>query len=157
MTKNVHIRPATPHDVDAIAALLTELNLSEGRDVVAQPHAIAQALFADSREVKVNALVAQDAGMVVGTLLYYAGYDTLSASVGYHLADMVVAASHRRHGTGKALVRALGQRALVEGKEWISLTALTSNDAARAFYHTLGMTEVSVDFFAMGKQAMTQL
>lgn len=157
MPDTITIRPATPHDVDAIAALLTELNLSEGRDVVAQPHAIAQALFADGREVKVEALVAQDAGEVVGTLLYYAGYDTFSASLGYHLADMVVAHAHRRHGVGKALVRALSQRALVEGKEWISLTALTSNDAARAFYHTLGMTEVSVDFFAMGKQAMTQL
>jgi ribosomal protein S18 acetylase RimI-like enzyme len=157
MAQPLTIRPATLQDVDAIAALLTELNRTEGQEVVADAHAIAQALFADEREVKVNALVAVDAQKVIGTLLYYAGYDTFSVSYGFHLADMVITESHRRHGVGSALVRALGQQVLAQGKAWISLTALKQNTAARGFYHSLGMTEVSVDFFAIGKQAITQL
>ena len=157
MAQALTIRPATAHDVDAIAALLTELNRAEGQGVVAEAHAIVQALFADEREVNVNALVAVDAEKVIGTLLYYAGYDTFSASIGFHLADMVITESHRRQGVGRALVRALGQRALAEGTAWISLTALKHNTAAQAFYRTLGMTQVSVDFFAFGKQAITQL
>ena len=151
------IRPAQPHDVDAIAALLTALNRAEGQDAIATPHAIAQALFADNREVKVEALVAQHEGAIVGTLLYYAGYDTFSASLGFHLADMVVAHRHRRQGVGRALVRALGRITLAQGKAWISLTVLKQNAAAQAFYRSLGMTQVHVDFFAMGKQAITQL
>jgi predicted N-acetyltransferase YhbS len=115
MAQPLTIRPATLQDVDAIAALLTELNRTEGQEVVADAHAIAQALFADEREVKVNALVAVDAQKVIGTLLYYAGYDTFSASYGFHLADMVITESHRRHGVGSALVRALGQQVLARG------------------------------------------
>lgn len=157
MAQALTIRLAQPHDVDAIAALLTELNRAEGQGVIAEVHAITQALFADNREVKVEALVAQHEGAIVGTLLYYAGYDTFSASLGFHLADMVVAHTHRRQGVGRALVQALGQLALAEGKEWISLTVLKQNAAAQAFYRSLGITQVHVDFFAMGKQAITEL
>lgn len=157
MTPAFIIRPATPLDVKAIAVLLTELNRIEGQDVVTTPEAIAEALFAPNREVALHALVAEDGNDVVGMLLYYAGYDTLSASVGHHLADMVVAATHRRTGLGRALVRELARITLAQQKEWISLTALTRNKDAQAFYRTLGMTQVAVDFFAMGKQALRQL
>ncbi len=151
------IRLAHPRDIHAIAQLLTELNRVEGQDAVCDADALRAALFGDAQDVKLAAFVAEIEEKTVATLLYYPGYDTLSASYGYHLADMVVAAAHRREGIGRALLVALAKQALAQKKEWVSLTALTRNDAARAFYASLGMSEVAVTFFAMGKGALARL
>ncbi len=157
MTTQVEIRAAVRADAAAIAALMNELNWAEGYDVVTHEADIARALFANGREVNLRALVAQLDGIIVGALLYYPGYDTLSASVGHHLADMVVTQMHRKTGIGKALMKALAALTLAENKEWISLTVLSNNVAACGFYRALGMTQVSVDFYAMGKNALARL
>ena len=51
----------------------------------------------------------------------------------------------------------LAATALAEKKEWLSLTVLKNNTQARAFYQALGMSEVVVDFFAMGATALATL
>lgn len=157
MSVSSFIRAGVERDIPAIAALLTALNRSEGYTTITDEAALRDALFGDGREVALHALVAVEGEEVVATLLFYAGYDTLSASVGYHLADMVVAHTHQRRGIGKLLVQALAKQTLAEGKEWVSLTALTRNDAARAFYQSLGMTQVDVAFYAIGRTALAQL
>lgn len=152
------IRDAQPADAPAIAQLLAALYRHEG--FAAQPEAseIARALFAEGRSVDTRAFVATDAAdVVVATLLYYPGYDTLSSSEGYHLADMVVAEVARRKGVGKQLVRALATRARQAQRAWISLTALRSNESAAAFYASLGMQEVNVRFYAMGQQGFDRV
>jgi ribosomal protein S18 acetylase RimI-like enzyme len=151
------IRAGELRDIPAIAGLLDVLNQFEGIDAKTNAGQLQAALFAPTREVKLAALVAAQHEVVVGTLLYYPGYDTLSASVGYHLADMVVAQEHRRLGVGRALVKALATQTLNQGKAWVSLTALSRNPSAQEFYQSLGMTRVDVDFFAIGKIALAQL
>jgi ribosomal protein S18 acetylase RimI-like enzyme len=118
---------------------------------------MAAALFEKNTPAPLFALVAQMGEEVVGVLLYYTGYDTLSASYGYHLADIVVTKAHRALGVGRALVKALATQTLAEHKEWVSLTVLKRNSAAHEFYTALGMMQVDVDFFAMGKNALAQL
>lgn len=157
MTEYTDVRPATLADVGAITGLLTQLNAGEGFSIASDPEALAVALFTDVREVYLSALVAVQHNVIIGALLYYPGYDTLSASVGHHLADMVVDVAHRRTGVGRALMRALAQQTLHENKSWISLTALKDNANAQAFYTSLGMTRVNVDFFAIGKTALSQM
>ena len=151
------IRPAIPEDSAAIALLMSELNREEGYDVVSDANQITAALFGKNAPTSLHALVAQAGEGVAGALLYYAGYDTLSASYGYHLADMIVTKNHRSLGIGRALVKALAAQTLVQEKAWISLTVLKRNTAAREFYTALGMTQVDVDFFAIGKNALAQL
>ncbi len=151
------IRPAQPADIPAIAALLSELNSVEGYAQQADADEIGRALFSPMREVKLSALVAESGEAVIGVVLFYPGYDTLSGVEGYHLADIVVTQACRRRGVARALVKALAAMALSEGKEWVSLTVLKKNDAARGFYQSLGMSEVAVDFFAMGKMALNRL
>lgn len=151
------IRDATQRDIPAIASLLDQLNRFEGYTQTTNASALEAALFSPDNEVKLAALTAVIDNTPVGTLLYYPGYDTLSASYGYHLADMVVDKNHRTQGIGKALVKALAKKTLAEQKAWISLTALKQNVEATQFYHSLGMSEVSVDFFAMGKTKLAQL
>lgn len=153
------VREASRADAPAIAALMSELYRYEGYEVVAQADEVTSALFIDGREVALRALVAVDRGreIVIGALLFYPGYDTLSVSYGYHLADIIVTRRHRKSGVGTALVKALAAQTLAGKKEWISLTALQRNDAARGFYASLGMTQVAVDFYAMGKTSLVQL
>ena len=157
MTSPITIRTAIDTDCSAIAQLMSELNREEGYDVVCDEAQIAAALFDKDAPTALYALVAQAGDGVVGALLYYSGYDTLSASYGHHLADIVVTKAHRQSGIGRALMKALAARTLAENKEWVSLTVLKRNAAAREFYSALGMTQVDVDFFAMGKQALAQL
>lgn len=157
MNPALSIRDATADDLHAITELLSQLNASEGYDIVPNPEALAAAMFAPTREVPLRALLAQLDGLTVGALLYYPGYDTLSASLGFHLADMVVSHAYRRMGIGRALMRELAARAAHEGKAWVSLTVLKRNADARAFYQTMGLREVDVDFFAIGEQALMQM
>lgn len=157
MVNALMIRAAKTGDEVAIAQLLTQLNHAEGNAIESRPEVITHALFSETREVELSALVAISQGSIIGALLYYPGYDTLSASVGHHLADMVVDVAHRRMGVGKALVRALAQRTLEQNKSWVSLTALKENAHAQAFYASLGMTRVNVDFFAIGKTGLAQM
>ncbi|MES2983712.1 MAG: GNAT family N-acetyltransferase [Pseudomonadota bacterium] len=157
MSTHDEIRDAVVGDAVAIAQLLSELNRDEAIDIVASPEAIAHALFASNRAVNLRALVAVAQGAPCGVLLYYPGYDTLSATEGYHLADMVVTHAHRRSGIGRALFTALAERACADDKHWVSLTALRGNAAARAFYLSLGMTPVDVDFYAIGSRALQAL
>lgn len=157
MNETLAIRSAAAGDEAAIARLLTQLNHSEGHAIESSPEALALALFSDAREVHLSALVAVQHNVIIGALLYYPGYDTLSASVGHHLADMVVDVAHRRAGAGKALMQALAQLTLQQNKSWVSLTALKENAHAQAFYTSLGMTRVNVDFFAIGKTMLAQM
>ncbi len=157
MSTSFHIRSATRSDATAIAALLQALYHAEGNPVAVDTADLQRRLFDAPRGLDVRALVACDGDTVVGTLVYYAGYDVLSASDGYHLADMIVAEGHRRRGVAKALFKALAKQALAEAKEWVSLTALRSNGVAKQFYASLGMTQVDVDFFAIGKTALGRL
>lgn len=157
MPATFEIRAAEAGDVVAITELLSELNRDEGYAVIAEVDAVAKALFAPVREVNLSALVACKGPNIIGVMLYYPGYDTLSASVGYHLADMVVTMTERKQHIGSALMKALAEQTLSEKKEWVSLTTLQANAVARSFYQSLGMTQVDVDFFAIGKTALTTL
>lgn len=157
MSTSAKIRPATLADVGAITALMQELHREEGYATLAEEGALTQALFAEHREVKFGAWVAEREGSIIAALLYYPGYDTLSASYGFHLADIIVTAEHRTQGVGRALMQALAEQTLREGKEWVSLTMLKNNNKARLFYASLGMSQVEVDFFAIGKTALAQM
>lgn len=151
------IRAGVESDIPAIVGLLDALNRLEGYSTVTDAVMLRAALFGSAREVALQSLLVEVVEQVVGVMLYYPGYDTLSASYGYHLADMVVEKNYRRKGSGTLLMQALAKKTLAEDKQWISLTVLKQNHAAQAFYGRLGMTQVNTDFYAIGKQALAQL
>lgn len=148
------VRDAQQEDISAVAGLLTQLNEAEGNKTVCNADGLHRALFGEAREVDVRALVAERGAQVVGALLYYRGYDVLTATYGNHLADFVVDENLRRQGIGKRLFGALAEHTLKERGEWVSLTVLSRNKAARGFYNSLGMTQVAVDFFAIGQRGL---
>lgn len=150
------IRDAVRGDAKMIAALLMELSRDEGKPCPLTEQKIETMLFTP-QAVELRAIVCVVNNEIVGNALYYWGYDTLSESSGYHLADMVITHMHRRAGIGRALLAYLAAQVLREGGQWLSLTVLKSNEAARGFYDALGLTQVDVDFFAMGPSALMKL
>lgn len=149
------IRSATEGDAPQIAALLEQLTQAEGspRSIAVAP--LAQALAGEGAPLRLHALVAEEASCVLGVVLFYPGYDVLTATYGMHLADFVVAEGQRRRGMGRQLYAALAKQVLAMGGEWISLTVLKENQPAQQFYRAAGMHHVPVDFFAIGKNGVT--
>ena len=157
MSTSLNLRAATPADIPAIIALLEQLTRVEGGRSQNTPALLSEALFGQTCGVALRACVVVAGDQPIAVALYYPGYDVLSASYGYHLADFVVAETHRRQAMGRRLFAHLARQNLDEGGEWISLTAIKTNQAARAFYAKLGMTQVAVDFFAIGPAALAAL
>lgn len=157
-TSSITIRAGEPADTPAITELLSELNKLEGYDRSASPAEMADILFhEEGARVHMRALVAQQDNQLVGLVLYYWGYDTVSASLGYHLADIVVTRKKQARGIGRTLYTALARQCLHEGAQWVSLTVLKKNGDAKKFYKAMGMVEVAVDFYAIGPTALSSL
>lgn len=150
------IRDATRGDLADITSLVSALNREEGYDISASAQALHEVLFEGNPRVAMRALVAQKGVRIIGLALYYWGYDTVSATYGYHLADIVIDTAHRRQGIGSQLFNALGVQCLREQGKWISLTVLRQNARAQAFYTSRGMVEVAVNFYAIGPQALAR-
>lgn len=156
MSTLLTVRPYRNSDVPIIAKLVTELNVAEGYSQVLSAEQLAK-VFADDAPVRVYAFVAENEGGLCGVLLYYDGYDSITDSYGCHLMDLYVSDSARRNGVGKALVGLLFAQVQELQYKWVSLTARKQNADAKAFYASLGFTEVAVDFYAIGTVAMQRL
>ena len=112
------------------------------------------ALFGIVAPMRLRALLAEYNEKVVGLVIYYTGYDTCSASFGFHLADIIVHKHLRRRGIGADLFASMTAQCLAEKCTWISLTVLHKNATARAFYQSLGFSKVKVDFYNIGMSKM---
>jgi ribosomal protein S18 acetylase RimI-like enzyme len=148
------MRVAESRDVHAMQALLAQLYAEEGADYVQDAPALHDALFSTTTPMRLRAFVAEQNGTMIGTVIYYAGYDVSSASLGFHLADIIVHRDYRRRGLGRLLFAQMAAQGLSEKAVWISLTVLRKNAAARAFYRSLGFTKATVDFYHIGASKM---
>lgn len=150
------MRAAIPADLPEIARLLTVLNHEEGHVLSASSEALHRALFGDGARVAMRVLLAHRGNTIRGLALYYWGYDTVSASEGYHLADIVVDPAARGKTIGTQLFHTLAAQCLREGGQWISLTVLKRNAHAQRFYRARGMVEIAVNFYAIGPEGLAR-
>ncbi len=155
MSTQLVIKEASTDAASDIAALLNALYASEGAHSQLDARDIETMFACESPCMKVA--LAYDAGGAVGAILYYDGFDVQSVTRGYHVADMVVAASHRRQGIGKKLLQYAASECLSTGGAWMSLTCLKENLVGNKFYQALGFQIVSVQFYAIGASGLTLL
>ncbi len=153
---STQIRAAQLPDLHAVTALVEQLNLEEGYEASASPKQLEEVLFDKRARVPMRALVYVLDKNIAGLILYYWGYDTVSASYGYHLADIVVEKMHRGKKIGTELFNALAEQCLRESGKWISLTVLQNNERAKDFYRRRGMVQVGVNFFAIGPSGLAR-
>lgn len=138
------IRPATPDDADAVAAIYNDAiaNTTAVMYHTAQPVSLWHSKLAAERSPRHPFLVTEDdSAGVVG----FAKLDAFDPRCGYDdIADLAVYihAEHRGHGVGRALMRALIDAGQAAGLHSI-LARITADNAASIWLHeSLGFQHV---------------
>ncbi len=148
------IRDARPEDVPELVALINALNRHEGTaQTMTEKHAQFM-LFYPQRPVRMRGRVAVALGKLLGFVLFYEGYDTASTSMGFHVADIFVVPDARGRSIGRLLMSDVAALCLDAGGKWCSLTALTDNASALAFYDALGFATPDVAFRSIGPKGL---
>jgi GNAT superfamily N-acetyltransferase len=133
----LNIRPATPADAATIASLVRELAdyeklLDEAR---ATPEDFRREL--ESPNPVIQVLIAEWDGQPAGFALYFFNFSTFVGRKGLYLEDLFVQPSHRQHGIGRALLRALARVAAQSGCGRMEWAVLDWNEPALKFYKSL--------------------
>jgi ribosomal protein S18 acetylase RimI-like enzyme len=105
-------------------------------------------MFRYCREYDGRLLVAESDSEVVGMVMvwtrYHSGEPNEVPGEHAYVPDLVVAASHRGRGTGRALLRAAESLARETGADRLGLSVLAGNTGARSLYAAEGFTEIEV-------------
>jgi RimJ/RimL family protein N-acetyltransferase len=135
------IRPKGERDVDGVAALLAEI-AREGRWIATEwPFDVAQRAR-EMREALLNrwcvGWVATDGRQLVGDLTIF-DVEQDDPELG-----MIVAATHRRRGIGRALLACAVDWAHANGKSELRLRVFPDNEPARELYRTSGFVDAEL-------------
>jgi GNAT superfamily N-acetyltransferase len=104
-----------------------------------------------------EALVAEEAGRLLGYASFYPAYDTQYAVKGFYLQDLYVRKEARRRGVGRALMAAVARACLDAGGSYMFWHAQPSNRAGRAFYRALGARSEPVSTLSLQPGPMRKL
>jgi GNAT superfamily N-acetyltransferase len=133
----LNIRTASVSDASIIASLVRELAeyeklLDEAR---ATPEDFRREL--ESPNSVIHVLIAEWDGKPAGFALYFFNFSTFVGRPGIYLEDLFVRPSHRKHGIGRALLRALARIAVERGCGRMEWAVLDWNEPALNFYKSL--------------------
>ncbi|MEQ5839272.1 GNAT family N-acetyltransferase [Paraburkholderia acidicola] len=134
------IRAATPADVEAIYSLIVELAEFEKLThlLTATQAGLHDALF--GARALTEALVAEDAGNIVGYALFFHNFSTFVGRRGLYLEDLYVQPSQRSSGLGTAMLQRLAALAVERECGRFEWTVLDWNQTAIDFYQKMGAT-----------------
>jgi GNAT superfamily N-acetyltransferase len=132
------IRPATPDDCEAIAALVRELATYEklADHAKASGDDLRRHLFGPRPYAE--ALIAEIDSRPIGFALYFHTFSTFRGQPGIYLEDLFVQPEHRGKGMGKALLAHLAAVAVERGCGRVEWAVLNWNEPAIGFYRSLG-------------------
>jgi ribosomal protein S18 acetylase RimI-like enzyme len=139
MTMTVVVRPAVPADLDALTGLFEGYLAFYEVDVeTARAHAYLAGHIEDATAIVLVAALDEDPGALVGFAQSYPTWDSLALAPRWVLYDLFVAPSARRHGVGRALLRAVIDAAGAAGAVSVSLETAHDNHGAQALYESEG-------------------
>jgi GNAT superfamily N-acetyltransferase len=132
------IRSATPEDTETICCLIRELAEYErlSHAVVLDEDRLREHLFGPRPFIE--ALLAEEAGEVVGFALVFYNYSSFLGRPGLYLEDLFVRPEHRGKGYGKALFTAVARLAVERGCGRMEWAVLDWNEPSIAFYRSFG-------------------
>lgn len=132
------IRPTTPADGEAVAAMCAALGAAEGQGITCHftPDAFRRDGFGD--DPAFACLIAELDGRPMGYALYCLDYDTDRMCRSVYLSDLYVESAARRRGVGRALMAAVAAAGRRQGARLMMWNVLRSNAPARRFYATVG-------------------
>lgn len=134
----IHIRAATASDVSLIGDLIRELAIYEklSDQVMFTQVQLEAELFGPSPAA--FALIAEYQHAPAGFVLWFHNFSTFLGKRGIYIEDLYVRPEYRGHGIGKALFKAVVQRAIALGCARVEWQVLDWNRPAIDFYGRLG-------------------
>jgi GNAT superfamily N-acetyltransferase len=133
----LNIRTATRADADTIASLVREL--AEYEKLLPDAKATGADFLReiDSPNPVIHVLIAEWDGAPCGFALYFFNFSTFVGKPGLYLEDLFVRETARKHGIGRALLRALARIATERGCGRMEWAVLDWNEPALRFYKSL--------------------
>lgn len=137
MNNRISVRPLRQSDYDGWRVLWDGYNAFYGRSgATALPEEITRATWArffDPSE-PVHALVAEEAGQVVGLAHYIFHRSTTRLNEVCYMQDLFTAEMVRGRGVGRGLIEAVYEAAGKAGSSRVYWQTLNTNEAGRALY-----------------------
>ncbi len=137
------IRVAVPTDVEHLVRLVHDLAAYERapEECVVTVEQLHERLFGENPAV--FALVAEEAGEVVGTAIWFLNFSTWDGVHGIYLEDLYIDPAHRGSGLGFALLKQLAQICVERGYSRMQWQVLDWNTPSIDFYRSLGAVDLA--------------
>ena len=134
------LRRARPGDEDGILDCIRGLAEYEREPDAVQTTAddLRQTLFGPSPSVFAH--VVEKDGQIVAIAVWFLNYSTWTGRNGIYLEDLFVRESERRHGYGRALLKALAEVCAERGYRRLEWSVLDWNEPSIRFYRSIGAT-----------------
>ena len=139
----LNIRPATRADAPVIASLVREL--ADYEKLLDDAKATADDFLREleSPDPVIHVLIAEWNGEPAGFALYFFNFSTFVGRPGLYLEDLFVRPAQRKHGIGRALLRALARIAEQRGCGRMEWAVLDWNEPALRFYKSLDARQMN--------------
>ena len=139
----LNIRPATRDDAPVIASLVREL--ADYEKLLDDDKATAADFLREieSPNPVIHVLIAEWDGSPCGFALYFFNFSTFVGRPGLYLEDLFVRPAQRKHGIGRALLRALARIASQRGCGRMEWAVLDWNEPALRFYKSLDARQMN--------------
>lgn len=136
----LRIRQAIADDAETIARFSRALNEFLDEPTINFTAAIVR-LHGFGPNRRFEALIAERDGAPVGYAAFHESYATEHAQRGLYLIDLYVAEAARRQGVGRGLLAAVVRSARARGDTFVWWLSKPWNEAAHAFYRSVGAAE----------------
>jgi GNAT superfamily N-acetyltransferase len=157
----VSVRLATVEDIDALAALLEEMDRFYGAEAVdpldQRRQEIQRALFSETPAAQ--ALLAWDGSQLVGFGTYSYLWPAVGLTRSLFLKELYVTEAARGYGVGRAIMRSLYDIALKQGCSRVEWMTDRPNMEAQAFYQHISVAPDTTKVFyrVQGDDALRRL
>ena len=136
--KKITIRTATIKDVDLMLGFVQGLAREEKAEdqVEADKEQIMKTMFGENPAS--HAVICESDGIPVGHAVYFFNYSTWQGKNGLYIEDLYILPEYRNLGAGRKILKYLCCLALEKDCGRVEWSVLNWNDAAIAFYNSLG-------------------